>query len=129
MTRVLIADDSADSRALLSKVLGRDHSITIVGEARTGAEAVAMALRLRPDVVVMDVKMPVMNGYEATREIMVQAPTPVVILSVCVDDELQPGTEAFRVGAVATLEKFIDVDEPESEARAALLLRLVQDCA
>jgi two-component system chemotaxis response regulator CheB len=81
MARVLIADDSPTTRALLIEMLGSDANIEIVGEACAGVEAVAMTVQLRPDAVTMDVEMPEMNGYEATKEIMVRAPTPVVMIS------------------------------------------------
>src|SRR5574337_1289895 len=130
MPRILIADDSPTVRALLFEVLGSDANIEIVGEARTGLEAVAMTVQLRPDAVTMDVEMPGMNGYEATKEIMVRAPTPVVIISSHVDDDdIQRGTESFRAGALATFRKLPDVDAPEFDERAKELLYIVNQLA
>lgn len=126
MARILIADDSPTVRALLHDVLESDANIQIVGEARNGLEAVAMTVQLRPDAVTMDVEMPGMNGYDATKEIMVRAPTPVVIISSHVDDDdLERGTESFRAGALATFRKLPDVDAPEFEERANELLYIV----
>jgi two-component system chemotaxis response regulator CheB len=130
MPRILIADDSPTVRALLHEVLGSDSDIQIVGEARNGVEAVAMTVKLRPDAVTMDVEMPAMNGYDATKEIMVRAPTPVVIISGHVDDDdLERGTESFRAGALATFRKLPDVDAPEFDERATELLYIVNQLA
>src|SRR5574340_357222 len=96
MARILICDDSPTVRALLHEVLESDN-IEIIGEARNGLEAVAMTVKLHPDAVTMDVEMPGMNGYDATKEIMVRAPTPVVIISSHVDDD-DIRSEERRVG-------------------------------
>lgn len=126
MPRVLIADDSPTSRALLQDVLGSDPEIELVGEARNGAEALAMAVQLQPDVVTMDVEMPVMNGYDATKEIMIHRPTPVIILSTYVDDDIDQCSEAFRAGALATFHKLPGVDAPDFEQRAWELIYTVK---
>ncbi len=67
MTRVLIADDSAFMRIALKKMLSEFDDIQIVGEASNGQLAVQMAKELKPDVITMDVEMPVMNGIDAVR--------------------------------------------------------------
>ena len=79
--RVLVAEDSPTARALLVHILGSDPGVTVVGEARNGQEAVAMAEQLRPDVITMDVEMPGMDGLEATKLIMTRVPTPIVVVS------------------------------------------------
>ncbi len=81
MIRVLVAEDSGTARALLVEILGSDPGIEVVGQAVDGVEAVAMAQALRPDLVTMDIRMPRMDGLEATHEIMITAPTPIVIVS------------------------------------------------
>jgi DNA-binding NarL/FixJ family response regulator len=84
---VLLADDHLIVRAGLRILLSMEPDITIVGEASTGREAVEMTGRLKPDVVVMDIAMPILNGLEATRQILHSAPaTRVVILSAHADD-------------------------------------------
>jgi DNA-binding NarL/FixJ family response regulator len=84
---VLLADDHQIVREGLRKILEAEGDITVVGEASTGRQAVDMAGKLRPDVIVMDIAMPLLNGIEATRQILAAAPeTKVLILSAHSDD-------------------------------------------
>lgn len=106
MIRVLIAEDSVTVRELLEHALGADPQVEVVGMAKNGLEAVEMTKRLRPDVVTMDVKMPEMDGFEATRRIMREVPTPIVIISATMDiHDVDVSMNALRVGALALLEK------------------------
>lgn len=85
---VLLAEDHAVVRQGLCALLNADGQFKIVGEARTGREAVGMTRTLRPDVILMDIAMPVLNGLEATRQILAANPAAkVVILSAHSDDE------------------------------------------
>jgi RNA polymerase sigma factor (sigma-70 family) len=104
MTRVLIADDDDLMRAGLVELLSVDPSIEIVGEATTGREAVERARRLGPDVVLMDVRMPDLDGIEATRELTRAAPdTRVLIVTTFEQDDYVFG--ALRAGASGFLVK------------------------
>lgn len=101
---VLLVDDHEIVRQGLRTVLDRDGQIRVVGEARDGREAVKMAGKLRPDVILMDISMPIMNGLEATRQILAIRPsTKVVILSAHVDDEYME--RARTTGAVGYIAK------------------------
>jgi DNA-binding NarL/FixJ family response regulator len=101
---VLLADDHAIVRQGLCALLNSDGHFSMVGQARTGREAVDMATTLRPDVILMDIAMPVLNGLEATRQILQSNPAAkIVILSAHSDDEY---VERMRsAGVVGFLEK------------------------
>jgi DNA-binding NarL/FixJ family response regulator len=104
MTRVLIADDDDLMRAGLVELLSDEPELEIVGEASTGREAVERARRLGPDVVLMDVRMPDLNGIEATRELARAAPRArVLILTTFEQDDYVFG--ALRAGASGFLLK------------------------
>ena len=106
MIRVLVAEDSPTARQLLVTMLTSDPGITVVGEARNGAEAVEMAERLRPDLITMDVQMPVLDGLEATMRIVGKVPTPIIIVSSQANaGELELSLEATRAGALMVLPK------------------------
>lgn len=106
MIRVLVAEDSSTVRALLVEMLHSDPSLLVVGEARDGAEALKLTRSLRPDVVLMDVQMPVMDGFEATREIMIHVPTPIVVItSSTLRREVDLSLDATAAGALAFLRK------------------------
>lgn len=114
--RVLIVDDQTLVLAGLAHLLRRSDDIEVVGEADNGRTAVSMARRLRPDVVLMDIRMPELDGIEATRQIVAEpslADTKVVMLTTFDADELV--FEALRAGASGFLLKDI---EPEELRRA-----------
>jgi two-component system chemotaxis response regulator CheB len=98
--RVLVVDDSAFTRKVVSDMLGSDPDITVVDIARDGRAAVEKARALRPDVITMDVEMPVMDGLEALREIMGDRPVPVVMLSALTREGAATTIEALELGAV-----------------------------
>jgi DNA-binding NarL/FixJ family response regulator len=101
---VMLAEDHAIVRQGLRALLEADGHFTMVGEARTGREAVEMALTLRPDVILMDIAMPLLNGLEATRQILAADPkAKVLVLSAHSDDEYIERMTA--AGAVGFLEK------------------------
>ena len=106
MIRVLIVDDSATIRIILKELLNNDSEIEVVGEASDGGEAVEMAAKLRPDLITMDVAMPEMDGLEATRRIMREHPTPIIIVTAKTNyKELNVAFEAIQAGALDVLAK------------------------
>jgi two-component system chemotaxis response regulator CheB len=105
-TRVLVVDDSATVRKRLVETLAADPSIDLVGEAVDGKQAVEMCTRHRPDVITMDMMMPVMSGLAATEYIMAHQPTPILIVSASLNrGELFKIYDALAAGAVDVLEK------------------------
>jgi len=123
MIRVLVADDSPTARALLLAILGSDPEIQVVGEARNGAEAVEMTRRLRPDAVTMDIRMPGMDGFEATKEIMITAPTPIIIVtSSVVIENVETSMHTLRAGALGLLAKPAGPGSPGFEEAAQQLI-------
>jgi DNA-binding NarL/FixJ family response regulator len=116
--RTLIADDHKVVRVGLRGFLELDPALEVVGEAANGEEAVAMALRLEPDVVLMDLLMPVMDGIEATREIRRQRPgVEVVALTSVLEDASVTG--AIKAGAIGYLLKTTEADELCEAIKAA----------
>ena len=109
-TRVLIADDQAIFRRGLCSMLGTEDGIDVIGEAENGEEAVAKAADLAPDVVVMDVRMPRMNGIEAARRIRDETPTTKIVM-LTISDEEDDLYDAIKAGANGYLLKDVAVDE------------------
>jgi two-component system chemotaxis response regulator CheB len=104
--RVLVCDDSETARRLVVAALRSDPGIEVVGTASNGRDAVEMARLLRPDLITMDVRMPVLDGLRATEEIMREHPTPIVIVSSSVQaPDLQITFNALRAGALEVVEK------------------------
>jgi two-component system chemotaxis response regulator CheB len=127
MIRVLVAEDSPTARALLVSMLSAEKDIRIIGEAKTGTEAVAMAERLAPDLVTMDVHMPEMDGLEATKQIMVRAPCPIIIVSSTArSDEVALSLEATRAGALIVLPKPEGPNTPGFAADSRQLVGMVR---
>ncbi|CCH21656.1 response regulator [Micromonospora lupini] len=114
--RVLIADDQALVRAGFAMIIGSREDLEVVGEAGDGLEAVALAGRLRPDVILMDVRMPRLDGIEATRR-LVAAGQPARIIMLTTFDLDEPVFAALRAGASGFLLKDIRPDELATAVR------------
>ena len=123
MIRVLVAEDSATTRQLLVSILREDPEIQVVGEAKNGLEAVELTKTLRPDVVAMDIVMPEMDGFEATKRIMTESPTPIVIVSNIVDvREVQVALMALKAGALTVGKKPGGPGPKENEEDRAIFI-------
>ncbi len=122
MIRVLLADDQTLVRAGFRVLIDSDPDLEVVGEATNGAEAVDLAIRHHPDVVLMDIRMPTMDGIEATRRISAErrlADTKVLILTTFEADDYV--FEALRAGASGFLLK--DTDPPDLLAAVRVVAR------
>ncbi|WP_309082598.1 response regulator transcription factor [Microbacterium sp.] len=104
-TRVLLVDDHAMLRAGFRTILGTQPDIEVVGEAASGAEAVALAAELRPDVITMDVQMPDMDGLDATRRIIADPTIPAAVAIVTTFDRDDYLFDALQAGASGFLLK------------------------
>jgi two-component system chemotaxis response regulator CheB len=130
MLRVLVAEDSPTARELLVAILSSDPGITVVGEAATGEDAVAMARRLRPHVVTMDIRLPGIDGFEATRQIMIEAPVPIVIVSGTYDvRDVEFSMHALRAGALTVLPKPRAADWPHADDACRHLVQTIKAMA
>ena len=116
--RLLLADDHAVVRSGLRMLLQAQPDMVIIGEAETGREAVQRAVELAPDVVLMDIEMPGMNGIEATRRIKAEAPATAVLALTMYEDD-QYFFEMLRAGASGYVPKRAAPDELVSAIRAA----------
>lgn len=103
--RVLIVDDSAFMRRILTDILTKDHRIHVVGTARNGEDGLKKVDTLRPDVVTMDIEMPVMDGLEALKKIMDSSPLPVVMVSSLTQEGAESTMKAMSLGAVDFIQK------------------------
>lgn len=101
--RVLVVDDSPFSRDMIIAHLSADPGIVVAGEASDGREAVKQAARLKPDLITMDVEMPVMDGLNAIGEIMLRSPTPILVVTTRTD--APTAFEAISRGALEVMEK------------------------
>jgi len=106
MIRLLIVEDLKTQRLFLNYLFESEPDIQVVGLAKNGVEAIALAQRLRPDVITMDIQMPEMNGFEATQRIMESCPCPIIIVTASWDPkDVKKCFRAVEVGAVTVLPK------------------------
>lgn len=120
--RVLVVDDSSFFRRRVSEILNQDPLLTVVDTAANGQEAVEKARLLRPDVITMDIEMPVMDGISAVRAIMKATPTPVLMFSSLTHDGARATLDALDAGAMDFLPKRFE-DIARSKEEAILLLQ------
>lgn len=126
MLRVLVAEDSATARLLIVSLLSSDPTITVVGQAKNGQEAVTMCAALAPDVVTMDIQMPIMDGLEATRQIVASSNTPVIMVSSLDPTDVSRSMLAFNAGALAVLAKPAGPGTPRFEKDCRELIETVK---
>lgn len=127
MLRVVVIDDSPVARDLIVEILNNEPDISVVGVANDGREGVDLVEKLRPDVVTMDVQMPRMDGYEATREIMVAHPTPVIVVSGSMDrPDIDKSMQSLQAGALTVIGKPNAPTSPEFDRTSGILVDTVR---
>jgi two-component system chemotaxis response regulator CheB len=116
LVRVMIVEDSLVVRQLLSHIVGRDPRFELAAAVATAEEALAELERVRPDVISMDIRLPGMDGLEATRQIMSTRPTPIVVIADAVEDyALRISMNALRAGALSVVEKPVGLASSDYE--------------
>ncbi len=103
--RVLVVDDSAFMRKIISDLITENTEFEVVGTAKNGAEAVGLVKQLKPDVLTLDIEMPIMNGLDALKVIMKESPTPVVMLSTLTEEGARETIRALELGAIDFVRK------------------------
>lgn len=125
--RVVVVDDSALMRRFITDMLQRDPAIQVVGVASNGREAIEVVQRLRPDVVTMDVRMPVMDGLATTEHLMAYCPTPILVLTASLASyEVDITFKMLGAGALEVVEKPHGGDSQTLERAARDLVRRVK---
>jgi len=115
-TRVLIVDDHQVFRDGLKLVINRQADMEVVGEAEDGEKAIALTRELLPDIIIMDVKMPFMDGAEATSRILAEMPgMKILALSIYADDGFM--ASMMRAGALGYILKGCDIEELSNTIR------------
>lgn len=123
--KVLIVDDSAFFRRRLSEIIDADPRMEVIATAANGEEAVSQATRLRPDVITMDMEMPVMDGIAAVRKIMKVRPTPILMISTWTTEGAKATLDALDAGAMDYLPKrFEDLSSDKQAAQKVLRDRI-----
>lgn len=125
--RVLVVDDSPLVRQILGRLLEADPAVRVIGYAADGKEAVEKTFQLRPNLITMDIRMPGMDGLEATEKIMAYRPTPILIITSARDRRgIQVAMEALAAGALEVVEKPTILPDDSWEALGAPLVEKVK---
>ncbi|EHK9068205.1 TPA: chemotaxis response regulator protein-glutamate methylesterase [Vibrio vulnificus] len=125
--KVLVVDDSSFFRRRVSEIINAESRLEVIDVAVNGKEAVEKAKRLKPDVITMDIEMPVMDGISAVREIMASVPTPILMFSSLTHDGAKATLDALDAGALDFLpKKFEDIARNRDEAVSLLQQRVIQ---
>ncbi len=124
--KVLVVDDSSFFRRRVSEIINSESRLEVIDVAVNGKDAVEKAKSLRPDVITMDIEMPVMDGITAVREIMAASPTPILMFSSLTHDGAKATLDALEAGALDFLpKKFEDIARNRDEAVSLLQQRVI----
>lgn len=124
--RVLIVDDSAFMKRVLQDIFSSDPEIEVVGLARNGKEALEVAKRVKPDVITLDVEMPIMDGLTCLKLLMEQGPYAVIMISSTTDEGAKATIQALEIGAVDFVKKPSNLFLLSSEEKKRMLIEKVK---
>ena len=126
---VLIVDDSTVLRKIIKEMFSADTQLKVVGEAEHGLKALELISELKPDVVTLDVNMPVMDGLTTIKHIMIKCPTPVVMFSTLTGQGAKETFEALRYGAIDFLQKPSSLLKEDLKSQHELIISRVKNAA
>jgi two-component system chemotaxis response regulator CheB len=129
MLNVLVVDDSAVARRLIAHIIGSQSDMRVAGEARDGEEALRLVKTLDPDVITMDIRMPVLDGYQATTQIMESGPKPIIMVSAHEPAEIARSFRAIDAGALMVLRKPVGMGAPGADQIATELVEAIRSVA
>src|SRR3954466_9844146 len=125
--RVIVVDDSALMRRVITGLLEQDPAIRVVGTARNGREAIDLVMELRPDIVTMDVRMPVMDGLATTEHLMAYCPTPILVLTASLaSHDVDITFKMLGAGALEVIEKPSGSDAQALDRTGSALIRRIK---
>lgn len=125
--KVLVVDDSSFFRRRVTDILNKDPDLEVIDVAINGIDAVEKAIALKPDVITMDIEMPLLNGIDAVKQIMAKAPTAIIMFSSLTHDGAKATLEALDAGALDFLpKKFNEIAKNSDDAGSLLRQRVVQ---
>lgn len=120
---VLVVDDSAIIRDAISNALESDKEIKVIGTASNGKEAIDLVPELKPDIITMDIVMPMMNGLDATKHIMAYHPTPILVITSLLSKDMEIAFKSLTAGALDVVERpsIQELSNPASKIRKQLI--------
>ncbi len=123
LIKVLVVDDSAIIREAITNALESEEDITVIGTATNGKEAVDLLPELKPDIITMDIVMPVMDGLQATEQIMAYHPTPILVITSLLLKDMEIAFKALHAGALDVMERpdISELSKPTSKIRKQLI--------
>jgi len=125
--KVLVVDDSSFFRRRVSDIINSDNNLTVIDVAVNGIEAVEKAAKLKPDVITMDIEMPLLNGIEAVKQIMAKSPTAILMFSSLTHQGAKATLEALDAGALDFLpKKFNEIAKTTGDAGSVLKQRVLE---
>jgi len=127
MIKVLIVEDSRTISEYLEYIFNNDSNIEVIGNVANGKEAIDFVNKTKPDIISMDINMPIMNGLEATRIIMSTNPVPIIVVTASLNaSNTSLSIEALAAGALTIIPKPVGFGHPDSEIKTKKILSLIK---